>query len=177
LAEIGRFYGVSREYIRQLLKTPSKGLFNDKEWTHYPLKSAAVITQDDAIYTDVVNNEKADVSFELFARICSWGFHFSMVKVNGMLFLINNRFNSQLIEKACGEIERLKGKTRTETVLYKTDAFLKEVAANRRSEYKKVLATVIAKACGLDVDEEGNVVFQKNGFSVADELCDILLRG
>lgn len=152
LEEIGNQFGCTRERIRQILNTSKKDLFKDKEWSHYQFENCNVITQDDKIYKDVVVKEKVDYSFEVFARICSLGFPLKLIKENGMIFLVNERFDKQIIDQVCREAA--KHKKNDETNPFNIDTFLKGVSAHKKSDYKQILTIILAKAYGLSFDKD-----------------------
>ena len=87
LEEIGDYFDLTRERIRQILVKASKKLFDDKEWKKYPFMGVDQITRDDELFLDVVNKERIDVSFESFAQICFRGLYFKIVKEKGTVYL------------------------------------------------------------------------------------------
>ena len=178
MAEIARNLGYSRERVRQILNTCSKSLFTDKEWKRYHLYDSLVITQDDEVYLDVVNKEKVDITFDLFAHICSLGFPLKKVKVNETSFLVSNRFDKSIIDKACRDADRIMAKKKPFDVYYRVDILLQNVPATQKNDYKRMLSIIMGKAYGLVIDEESKIVFHKNVVHVVYELWDILrLKG
>ena len=177
LEEIGDCYGLTRERIRQILHSVSKSLFRDKEWKLYHFKDVTVATEDDELYLNVVRNEKVDISFEVFARVCSLGFPLKSIKENGELFLLNNRFDNQIIDEVCQNIKHLKSKKRGEDEVVQLDSLLVDVPARSFDTYRQILLTIIAKAYGIIADDNGNMLFPKSpkiGFNKEEELYIIL---
>ena len=87
LEEIGEYFDLTRERIRQILVKTSKKLFEDKDWGKYPFMCLDRITRDNELFLDVVNKERVDLSFESFAQICFRGLHFKIVNEKGSAFL------------------------------------------------------------------------------------------
>lgn len=87
LEELGEFFDLTRERIRQILVKTSDRLIRDEEWGKYPFSSVNEITKNDKLYLDIVNNEKVNLSFDSFAQICFRGFHFKIVKEKGRAYL------------------------------------------------------------------------------------------
>lgn len=174
LADIGKEIECTRERVRQLMATAPKDLFKDQGWQHYHLGNTLVIAEDDALYKDVVEHEKVDISFESFALVCTSGFPLKVIKENDIRFLINDRLSSQIIGKVCREVEKESKRIKPEAYIMRFDELLKDVPCDKIDDYKKVLPVIIAKSMRYYVNEEGNIVFPPTGVDVIYELSGIL---
>lgn len=176
--EIAKATGYTRERVRQILKTGSQKLFLDKDWKCYHFEETDIITQDNAvsIYQSVVNNEIANLSFDSFASICSLGFGFWIGRYNKNLFLINNRFNKNIINTVCREIEELKTKKRFKDYYFQLKTHLTIVAESEKEDYKLLLRDIINKAYGLTIGKTEKIFFPKTSLNIEDTLCEILRK-
>ena len=102
LEELGEYFDLTRERIRQILVKTSNRLFRDEEWGKYSFSIVNEITRDDKLFLDIVNNEKVRLSFDSFAQICFRGFHYKIVKEKGRVYLrkgiltdIRNKSNAE----------------------------------------------------------------------------------
>lgn len=176
--EIAKATGNSRESVRQILKTGSKKLFLDKDWRYYHFEETDIITQDNAAstYQSVVNNEIAYLSFDSFASICSLGFDFWIGRYNKTLFLINSRFNKNIINAVCREIEEFKTKKRFKDCYLQLKTHLTTVAESEKEAYLLLLRDIIKKAYGLTIGKTEKIFFPKTCLNIEDNLCEILRK-
>ena len=174
MAEIGKELEYSRERIRQLLETAPRDLFKDKDWRDYHFDSILVTSEIDDLYLNVVERETVNISFDVFAQVCTRGFPLKMAKVNDVRFLVNNRFSSQIIERICKEINRENRRIKSVIETICLGNLLKNVPDDKIEDYKMVMPAIVTKAYGLVVDDKGNIILPPNGVDVIYELSEIL---
>lgn len=156
------------------LETAPKDLFKDKDWRDYHFDSILVTSEIDDLYMNVVERETVNISFDVFAQVCTRGFPLKMAKVNDVRFLVNNRFSSQIIERICKEINRENRRIKSVIETIWLGDLLKNVPDDKIEDYKKVMPEIITKAYGLVVDDKWNVILPPNGVDVIYELREIL---
>ena len=174
LAEIGKELDLSKEQVKQLMAIAPKDLFKDKEWMYYQFGSTFVIAEDDELYKNVVEHEKVDIPFDLFAQVCVMGFPLKTIKENNMRFLVNNRFSSQTINKVCQEVKMQNKRIKSGIETLQIDDLLTDIPDDKKDYYKCALSIIIRKAYGLLVNVDGDIVLPPNGVDVVYELSEIL---
>lgn len=161
-------------HSKEHLETAPRDLFKDKDWRDYDFDSILVTSEIDDMYLNVVEREKVNITFDVFARVCTRGFPLKMVKVNDVRFLVNNRYSSQIIERICKEINKENRRIKSVIETICLGDLLKNVPDDKIEDYKKVMPAIITKAYGLVVDDKGNVLLPPNGVDVIYELSEIL---
>ena len=156
------------------LETVPKDLFKDKDWRDYHFDSILVTSEIDDLYMNVVERETVNISFDVFAQVCTRGFPLKMAKVNDVRFLVNNRYSSQIIERICKEINKENKRIKSVIETICLGDLLKDVPDDKIEDYKMVMPAIITKAYGLVVDDKGNVILPPNGVDVIYELSEIL---
>lgn len=156
------------------LETAPKDLFKDKDWRDYHFDSILVTSEIDDLYMNVVERETVNISFDVFAQVCTRGFPLKMAKVNDVRFLVNNRYSSQIIERICKEINKENKRIKSVIETICLGDLLKDVPDDKIEDYKMVMPAIITKAYGLVVDDKGNVILPPNGVDVIYELSEIL---
>lgn len=161
-------------HSKEHLETAPRDLFKDKDWRDYHFDSILVTSEIDDLYLNVVERETVNISFDVFAQVCTRGFPLKMAKVNDVRFLVNNRFSSQIIERICKEINRENRRIKSVIETICLGNLLKNVPDDKIEDYKMVMPVIVTKAYGLVVDDKGNIILPPNGVDVIYELSEIL---
>ena len=176
LEEIGKEMGYSKPTVRSYYVRAPRYLFRDKGWLYYKFLTDLVIPDVDELYKSVVENEKVNIPFESFAKICTDGFGLKLAKVNDKHFFVNDQLHVSVIYKACSTINAINNRIKGETCSIPLGNVLDDAPVELRGVHMKALPVIISKAYGLAVDEDKNIIFQPQGIDVIYELTEILRK-
>lgn len=176
LEEIAKEMGYSKPTVRSYYVRAPRYLFRDKGWLYYKFLTDLVIPDVDELYKSVVENEKVNIPFESFAKICTDGFGLKLAKVNDKHFFVNDQLHVSVIYKACSTINAINNRIKGETCSIPLGNVLDDAPVELRGVHMKALPVIISKAYGLAVDEDKNIIFQPQGIDVIYELTEILRK-
>lgn len=176
LEEIAKEMGYSKPTVRSYYVRAPRHLFRDKGWLYYKFRTDLVIPDVDELYKSVVENEKVNIPFESFAKICTDGFGLKLAKVNDKHFLVNDKLHVSVIYKACSTINAINNRIKGETCSIPLGNVLDDAPVELRGVHMKALPVIISKAYGLTVDEDKNIIFQPQGIDVIYEVTEILRK-
>lgn len=176
LEEIGKEMGYSKPTVRSYYVRAPRYLFRDKGWLYYKFLTDLVIPDVDELYKSVVENEKVNIPFESFAKICTDGFGLKLAKVNDKHFFVNDQLHVSVIYKACSTINAINNRIKGETCSIPLGNVLDDAPVELRGVHMKALPVIISKAYGLAVDENQNIIFQPQGIDVIYEATEILRK-
>lgn len=176
LEEIGKEMGYSKPTVRSYYVRAPRRLFRDNGWLYYKFLTDLVIPDVDELYKSVVENEKVNIPFESFAKICTDGFGLKLAKVNDKHFFVNDQLHVSVIYKACSTINAINNRIKGETCSIPLGNVLDDAPVELRGVHMKALPVIISKAYGLAVDEDKNIIFQPQGIDVIYEATEILRK-
>lgn len=187
LNEIAASFGLTRERVRQITShyKPTTILHLAKAATaeQYPFLAKNIVDVD-KYFADILESEFVDhlgiFTNESFAAIVRLFTKFSVVDFNGSKFLLSQKFIQSFdVNNAWIDITKALNTKISEDVTIPIDFFISNYILSNEVEYSLIrdfIVQLIVNNFEVKIDENFNVILQKNYIDVEEELFKIIER-
>lgn len=173
LEDIAEAHSLSRERVRQLLTINPLKKINQlltEDWGQYFVLGNTYFTKDSNYFTEIIENENLDLSFEAFAYIYCFFFNY-LYRVSPYEYIVDKKYDA-VIHTILDKLLSIKNSIISETKYYQ----LSEIFNNSILEDSYLCNLIINDFADLlDIQVENRkLVFKQNHIDVPKEIYDYL---